>query len=81
MKNKYLSYDGDDSGLIQNWSGRTGTRHWMSNASFSLGYELDLHPNWSLRAEPFIKTPLREVGWSNVKLFSAGSLVSLYYRL
>ncbi len=77
----YFKYDGYDSGLNQNWSSRTGTRHWMSNASFSLGYELDLHPNWSLRAEPFIKTPLREVGWSNVKLFSAGSLVSLNYRL
>lgn len=77
----HFKYDGYDSELNQNWSGRTGTRHWMSNASFSLGYELDLHSNWSVRAEPFIKTPIREVGWSNVKLFSAGSLVSLNYRL
>lgn len=77
----HFKYDGYNSELNQYWSSRTGTRHWMSNASFSLGYELDLHPNWSLRAEPFIKTPLREVGWSNVKLFSAGSLVSLNYRL
>jgi len=76
-----FTFDDTSPGVIESWSGRTGTRHWFSNASLSLGYEVDLHPNWSLRAEPYIKSPIREVGWSNVKLFSAGTLVSLNYRL
>ena len=73
--------DSESYGAFNTWSGRTGTRHWFSNASFSIGYELGLHSGWSLRAEPYIKTPMREVGWSNVKLFSAGALFSINYRL
>jgi hypothetical protein len=65
----------------EGWSGQTGTRHWMSNAGFSVGYEYDLHPNWGLRAEPFMKIPVREVGWGNVKLYSVGTFISLNYRL
>jgi hypothetical protein len=30
----------------------------------------------SLSAEPFIRVPIREVGWGNVKLYSVGSFVS-----
>ncbi|REL32871.1 hypothetical protein DYD21_13690 [Rhodohalobacter sp. SW132] len=74
-------YSDEYSQSIQQWSDRTGTRHWMSNANFSIGYEFDIHPNWSLRAEPFIKAPIREVGWSNVKLYSSGSFFSIHYRL
>ncbi|MEX2601523.1 MAG: hypothetical protein WD355_07750, partial [Balneolaceae bacterium] len=63
------------------WQDRTGTGHWMSNAGFSIGYEYDLMPDWSIRVEPFIKVPLSEVGWGQVKLYSMGSFVSLNYRL
>lgn len=75
-----FSYDIDDEGLRKSWSNDTGTRHWMSNAGFSVGYELDIHSNWSLRAEPFIKVPIKEVGWGNVKLYSIGSFISFNYK-
>ncbi len=75
---EYQNYDND---LIQNWSDRTGTSHWMSNAGISIGYELDVNPNFSIRAEPFIKVPIREVGWGNVKLYSLGSFLSINYKL
>ncbi len=77
----YFSYRYDSPGQIEGWSGQTGTRHWFSNAGLSIGYEMDLHPQWSVRAEPFIKVPLQEVGWGNVKLYSLGSFISLNYRL
>lgn len=63
------------------WEDRTGSRHWMSNATISAGYELPVHTNWDLRLEPFISVPLREVGRANVRLYSVGSYVSLRYRL
>jgi hypothetical protein len=63
------------------WSGQTGTSHWLSNAGFSIGYEFDVHSNWSMRVEPFIKVPVQEVGWGNVELYSMGSFISLNYRL
>lgn len=76
-----FNYKYNQQGLRQKWHERTGTRHWMSNATFSFGYELDVTPNLSLRAEPFIRLPLQEVGWGKVKLYSVGSFVSLNYNI
>lgn len=76
-----FSYEGNRSDLVQGWYGETGSRHWFSNVGFSIGYELDLHPNWSLRVEPFMSIPLKEVGWGNVKLYSLGNFISLNYKL
>jgi len=75
-----FEYAGYTSGQLDSWSGRTGTRHWLSNAGFSVGYEIDVHQNWSIQAEPFIAVPLKEVGWGNVRLYSVGSFLSVRYR-
>lgn len=76
-----FQYDSYSTGQQQRWQERTGTRHWMSNAVLSLGYEMDLRKNISLRVEPFIKVPMREVGWGNVKLYSMGSFISVNYNI
>lgn len=75
-----FSYNRDSSGLENSWSEQTGTRHWLSNAGLSVGFEYDLSSNWSLRAEPHIKIPLKGVGWGDVRLFSVGNFLSLNYR-
>lgn len=75
-----FSYSGDAANLERSWSDRTGTRHWFSNAGLSIGFEYDLSPNWSLRAEPHIKIPLKGVGWGDVDLYSMGSFLSINYR-
>jgi hypothetical protein len=76
-----FNYDQNYGGLVQSWSDKTGTTYWLSNASTSLGYELDILRNWSLRAEPFVKLPLKEVGWGNVELYSVGTSISLNLKL
>lgn len=76
-----FQYNSYSAGQQQRWQERTGTRHWMSNAVLSLGYEIDLRKNISLRVEPFIKVPMREVGWGNVKLYSMGSFISVNYNI
>lgn len=65
----------------QIFSERTGTRHWLSNASFSFGYEMELTGNISLRAEPFVRIPVSRVGWADVSLYSVGSFISVSYQL
>lgn len=75
-----FSYRYNDPGLEQGWSGNTGTTHWISNAGLSIGYEFDLDSNWSLRAEPFLKIPISEVGRGNVRLYSMGSFFSVNYH-
>lgn len=72
------SYDGT---LGYNYNEDTGTSHFMSNAGLSIGYEYDLNSNFSIRFEPQIKIPIREVGVTNVRLFSLGSFFSLSYNL
>ncbi|MDZ7721225.1 MAG: outer membrane beta-barrel protein [Balneolaceae bacterium] len=75
-----FQYDGNPAGMENSWSEATGTRHWFSNAGFSIGIEYDLSPTWSIRAEPHLKIPLKGVGWGDVELYSMGSFVSLNYR-
>lgn len=75
-----FSYESNEPGMPSSWSDRTGTRHWLSNAGLSVGIEYDLSTNWTLRAEPHIKVPLKGVGWGDVKLYSMGSFLSLNYR-
>jgi hypothetical protein len=77
----YFNYDAPTTDQPESWSGRTGTRHWFSNAGFSVGFEYDVHPRWSVRAEPFLKVPIREIGWGNARLYSMGSFLSLNYNL
>ncbi len=74
-------YSDNGYGLDDRIEIRNGTRHWFNNANLSVGYELAIHSNWSLRAEPFLKIPLSGVGWGDVNLYSAGSFVSLNYQL
>ncbi|MEX2347851.1 MAG: hypothetical protein WD511_01410 [Balneolaceae bacterium] len=76
-----FDYDGYSNGQITSQNERSGTPHIFSNAGFSIGYEYDFHQKWSLKAEPFIKVPLREVGWGNVKLYTLGTFVSVSYKL
>ncbi|GEM_PF-429436 len=88
MLNEDYQYDygsggsyGTQSNRPRGWSGKTRTKHWMSNANISVGYEYDILRSWSLRAEPYLKVPIKEVGWGNVELYSMGMTVSINYKL
>ncbi|MEX2603442.1 MAG: hypothetical protein WD361_04530, partial [Gracilimonas sp.] len=76
-----FEYDYSKPGQTESLSENSGKAHLLSNAGFSVGYELDIHQSWNLRVEPFIKIPLQEVGWGNVKLYSVGSFISINYKL
>ncbi|MEX0843952.1 MAG: hypothetical protein WD022_01680 [Balneolaceae bacterium] len=76
-----FEYDYSTPGQTESLNEKSGKAHLLSNAGFSVGYELDIHQSWNLRVEPFIKLPLQEVGWGNVKLYSVGSFISINYKL
>jgi len=48
-------------------------------ASVSVGYERYLSSNLLVGIEPYVKLPMVEMGWSNVRLFSAGMFMTLRY--
>ncbi|NGP87888.1 outer membrane beta-barrel protein [Fodinibius halophilus] len=76
-----FNYTNYQPGLKKRWHQRTGTVHWISNATLSVGYELDFTDKLSLRAQPFVKVPLKKVGWANVSLYSLGSMFSINYKI
>jgi hypothetical protein len=82
LQEDYQFYFQDENQQTQNsWSGRTGTSHWFSNVGFSIGYEVDLMPQWSIRMEPYLNVPISEVGWGNARLYSVGSYFSLNFNI
>ena len=71
----------ESPGSVFNRNVRSGTRHWLSNAGLSIGYERDVYQSWSLRVEPYVRIPINEVGWTRVRLYSVGTFFSINYRM
>jgi hypothetical protein len=55
-------------------------KHYFSVLNVSAGYTRKFGKTFSVTAEPYVKLPLKGVGYGNVKLNSAGILVSLNIR-
>ncbi len=61
--------------------GRKGGRFGFSNVNVSVGYERPLSRHLSWQLEPFMKIPIRPIGYFNVPLLSTGAFLSLRYHL
>lgn len=73
-KIKYWGWDNQKAG-------RPGGSFGFSNLNLSIGYEHPITNRLSWQVEPFMKVPLKEVGYFKVKLLSTGAFVGLRYRL
>jgi hypothetical protein len=56
-------------------------KHYFSVLDLSVGYQRKINKTLSVSAEPYIKIPLAGIGFGNVKLNSAGVLVSINVNL
>ncbi|QJW88184.1 PorT family protein [Spirosoma taeanense] len=61
------------------WSTKTG-RYEFSHLNLSAGYERSLSRRLAWQVEPFLKIPLKEVGYFKLNLISTGAFFSLRYR-
>ncbi len=76
LKEKYsYNYNYDASAHRKGWEGKTGF-HPFGVANLSAGYERKLFRNFTIQAEPFLKIPLQNVGYGNVKLATFGLFIS-----
>lgn len=75
----YPEYVNTD-GMKTKWEGKTGFL-FAGMANLSLGYERKLTSNISLQVEPFVKAPLRDFGFTSVKLISTGVFVTAKVKL
>ena len=62
------------------WSTSTG-RYNFSQLNLSAGYERALGRRLSWQVEPFVKVPLKGVGYYKINLLSTGAFFSLRYKL
>ena len=67
-------------GQMSEWSTNSGS-YGFSNLNFSAGYERALSRRLSWQVEPFIKAPLKGVGYFKTNLLSTGVFFSIRYKL
>jgi hypothetical protein len=72
---KYADYV---HGQAPGWKGKTGW-FWLSHSTVSVGYEHRISNKLSLLAEPYIRIPLKGVGYGKVNLVTTGMWLSLRY--
>lgn len=65
----------DTDNMMKSWEGQSGFL-FAGMANLSLGYERMITPSISLQIEPFVKAPLRDFGFTDVKLISTGVFVT-----
>ncbi|WP_420150737.1 hypothetical protein [Spirosoma sp.] len=53
----------------------------FSNLNLSIGYEQAFSKRLSWQVEPFLKAPLKGIGYFNVNLMSTGAFISIRYKL
>jgi hypothetical protein len=62
------------------WSEDSNYTHVMSNLNLSFGYERALGRNFSIQAEPYLKLPLKGLGYGSLKMNSYGLYVTFKYK-
>lgn len=62
------------------WSGTSGG-YGFSELNLSAGYERAISRRFSWQVEPFMKVPLKRVGYLKLNLLSTGAFFSLRYKL
>ncbi len=73
----YYENDADPKIKRRNWEGNTGMYGW-GVINFALGYQRRVYKKLSLQFEPFVKMPIKNVGFGKVKLLSTGIFVNLH---
>ncbi|MBD2703774.1 hypothetical protein IC229_24220 [Spirosoma sp. BT702] len=72
----YHSYAGNPTDTTARSGG-----YGLSNLNFSIGYERSISKRLSWQVEPFIKVPIKKVGYYKIDLLSTGAFFSIRYKL
>lgn len=82
-KEDYQFYFKNQSGndTTRNAAFTNNSNHYFSSLNLSAGIEQKISNRFSITAEPTIKIPLGGIGFGNVKLYSAGLLITAKIKL
>lgn len=72
-------FDEPNPGTREGWASKDPSRFMFNMVNFTLAYERQIAPGLMIGVEPYLKIPIEEIGWTNLKLFSTGASISMRY--
>jgi hypothetical protein len=76
----YHYYDRNNEYKIQPWNSGTTSRYFFSVVNLSAGYEQNISKQFSIQAEPYLKLPLKGLGYGSMRMESFGLYLSVKYK-
>ena len=77
---EYHYLNGNNNPAVRKWETTSQSNYWLGILNISAGIEKNLNRSLSFQLEPYIKIPLKGVGFGNMDISSYGMLFSLRYR-
>lgn len=77
---EYHYLNGNNNPAVRKWETSSQSNYWMGILNISAGFEKNLNRKLSFQLEPYIKIPLKGVGFGNMDISSYGMLFSIRYR-
>jgi hypothetical protein len=82
LKESYqYQFDEPNPGARERWDSRSSSRFLLNMVNLTVGYEREVFPGLMIGVEPYVKIPIEEIGWVNLKLFSTGASVTMRYTI
>ncbi len=70
----------DNPGADTGWSTRENSNYIAGLLNFSFYVSMSIGRNTEFLIEPYLKTPIKEIGWVNVALYGTGAQFTLKYN-
>jgi hypothetical protein len=75
------TFEEPNPGAKEGWASKNSSRFLFNMINFTVGFERSVLPGLMMGIEPYVKIPLEEIGWTNLKLFSSGASVTVRYKV
>lgn len=75
------NFDQPNPGAKEGWSSREKSTVFFNVINVTAGFEHRIFPGLMIGVEPYLKIPLKGIGWSDLKFYSAGASLTLRYIL
>jgi hypothetical protein len=76
----YYYYDQNNIYQKKYWGTDSTSRYFLSVVNLSVGYERQIGKQFSLQAEPYLKLPLKGLGFGSMRMESFGLYLSVKYK-
>ena len=73
------NFEQPNPGAKQGWNSHKTSTLFFNVINVTAGFEHRIFPGFMMGIEPYLKIPIEGIGWSNLKLYSAGASFTLRY--